>query len=186
MKRTWRRPQKKDEGKLFRANLNIRVPEVVLIDENGENLGKISTREALAMAEEAGLDLVEVNPKSEPPIAKILDYGQFKYEKEKQAHKKKVQQKKVEIKGIRLTVRISENDFNFKLNQAKGFLEKGNKLKIELMLRGRERQHPEKAVENINEFIAELEKDERFKLVREQDLTRKGSGFIIILFNKTV
>jgi len=186
MKRTWRRPQKKDEGKQFRANQQIRALELMVIDENGENLGNMDTREALRLAEEAGLDLVEVNPLANPPIAKILDYGQFKYEKEKEAHKKKVQQKKVEIKGIRLTVRISQNDFNFKLEQAKGFLEKGNKLKIELMLRGRERQHPEKAVENIQNFINELEKDEKFKLVREQDLTRKGSGFIIILFNKTV
>ncbi|MEI7498480.1 MAG: translation initiation factor IF-3 [Candidatus Falkowbacteria bacterium] len=185
MKRTWRRPQKKDEGKLFRANLNIRALELSIIDENGENLGIMSTADALKLAEEAGLDLVEVNPKAEPPIAKILDYGQFKYEKEKLAHKKKQQQKKVELKGIRLTVRISTNDFGFKLKQAIDFLEKGNKLKIELILKGRERQHPEKAVETIKEFIIELEKLEQFKLVREQDLTRKGNGFIIILINKT-
>ena len=73
MKRTWRRPQKKDEGKLFRANLNIRALELSIIDENGENLGIMSTADALKLAEEAGLDLVEVNPKAEPPIAKILD-----------------------------------------------------------------------------------------------------------------
>jgi len=184
MKRTWRKPQKKEEEKKFRVNQQIRVPEVFLIDENGERIGVVTLSEALKSAEEAGLDLVEVNPKGEPPVAKILDFGQFKYEKEKEAHKKKVQQKKVEIKGIRLTVRISANDFNVKLNQAKGFLSKGDKLKIELILRGRERQHPEKAVETINKFISDLEQLEGLSVGREQDLTRKGSGFIIILFNK--
>ena len=83
------------------------MPEVFLIDENGERVGAMSTAEALAMAEEAGLDLVQVDPKGTPPVAKIMDYGQFKYEKDKQAHKQKVQQKKVEIKGIRLSVRIA-------------------------------------------------------------------------------
>jgi translation initiation factor IF-3 len=186
MKRTWRRPQKKDEGKKFFVNLQIRATEVFLIDENGERVGVMSISQALKMAQEAGMDLVEVNPLGQPPVVKILDYGQFKYEKEKEAHKKKVQQKKVEIKGVRLTVRISLNDFNVKLEQAKGFLLKGNKLKVELVLKGRERQHPEKAVETINKFISDLEQAEGLSIGREQDLTRKGSGFIIILFNKAV
>jgi len=185
MKRTWRRPQKKDEGKKFFVNQQIRATEVFLIDENGTQVGEMNIREALRIAEESGLDLVEVNPLGKPPVVKILDYGQFKYEREKEAHKKKIQQKKVEIKGVRLTVRISENDFNFKLEQAKGFLSKGNKLKVELVLRGRERQHPEKAVETIKKFILDLEKTEGLSLIREQDLTRKGSGFIMIMSNKT-
>lgn len=185
MKRTWRRPQKKEEGKKFFVNQQIRANEVFLIDDSGERIGVMSLQEALKMALDAGLDLVEVNPKGEPPVVKILDYGQFKYEKEKEAHKKKVQQKKVEIKGIRLTVRISNNDFNVKLNQARGFLLKGDKLKLELVLKGRERQHPEKAVETINKFISDLEQTEGLNVTKEQDLTRKGSGFIIILFNKT-
>lgn len=185
MKRTWRRPQKKEEIKKFFINQQIRATEVFLIDENGERIGEVSLQEALRLAMEAGLDLVEVNPMGKPPVAKILDYGQFKYEREKEAHKKKVQQKKVDIKGVRLTVRISDNDFNVKLNQAKGFLAKGDKLKVELILKGRERQHPEKAVETIHRFIGDLEKAEGLNVMKEQDLTRKGSGFIIILFNKT-
>lgn len=184
MKRTWRRPQKRDVGKIFRVNQQIRVPEVFLIGENGEQLGALSLSRALVLAEEAGLDLVEVNPTVSPPVVKILDYGQFKYEKEKQAHKSKAQQKKVELKGIRLSVRISQNDFNFKLEQSKGFLKKGHKLKVELILRGRERQHPQKAVEIIKRFIEALEQSGEFNLVREQDLTRRGAGFIIILANK--
>jgi len=186
MKRTWRRPQKKDEGKKFFVNQQIRATEVFLIDENGEQIGEMTISQAIKMAEDAGMDLVEVNPMGKPPVVKILDYGQFKYEKEKEAHKKKVQQKKVDTKGIRLTVRISQNDFNVKLDQARGFMMKGNKLKLELILRGRERQHPDKAVETINKFISDLEQTEGLTIGREQDLTRKGSGFIIILFNKAV
>jgi translation initiation factor IF-3 len=184
MKRTWRRPQKKEEGKLFRANQQIRATEVFLIDDNNVAVGRITLEKALTLATDAGLDLVEVNPTAEPPVCRIIDFGQFKYEKEKEAHKKKAQQKKVDIKGIRLTVRISENDRNVKFEQAKGFLAKGHKLKVELNLRGRERQHPELAVDNIKDFVTDLEKIEGFQIGREQDLTRKGSGFIIILFNK--
>jgi translation initiation factor IF-3 len=184
MKRTWRKPQKKEEGKKFFANQQIRAAEVFLIDENNGAIGNISTEKALKLAEEAGLDLIEVNPTANPPVCKILDYGQFKYEKEKEAHKKKLQQKKVDTKGVRLTVRISDNDRRVKFEQAKGFLLKGNKLKVELNLRGRERQHPELAVDNIKDFVSELEQVEGLDLVREQDLTRKGSGFIIILLNK--
>jgi translation initiation factor IF-3 len=183
MRRTWRKAKPKKE-KQFRANERIRIPEVFLIDENDEKLGVTPTAKALSMAQEAGLDLVEVNPKEKPPVAKIMDYGHFKYEREKKAQKQKAQQKKVEIKGIRLSIRISKHDFNFRLEQAKKFLLKGNKLKIELILKGRERQHPEKAVEIINRFIGEIEKSEELNLLREQDLTKQGGRYTIILVNK--
>lgn len=184
MRRTWRKAKPKLE-KRFRANEQIRIPEVFLIDEDGEKLGVVSTAKALAMARDAGLDLVEVNPTERPSIAKIMDYGHFKYEREKKAQKQKAQQKKVEIKGIRLSVRISKHDFNFRLNQALKFLEKGNKLKIELILKGRERQHPGKAVETINQFINELEENESLNLIREQDLTKMGGRYTIVLVNKS-
>ena len=184
MRRTWRKAQPK-VTKQFRANDRIRVPQVFLIDANGEKLGSIDTKKALAMAEESGMDLVEVNPKADPPICKIMDYGQFKYEKEKKAQKQKAQQKKVETKGIRLSVRISTHDFNFRKDQAIKFLQKGNKLKIELILKGRERQHPGKAKETIAAFIKEVEKDEALNLYREQDLTKQGGRYTIILANKT-
>jgi translation initiation factor IF-3 len=185
MKRTWRRPQKKEEVKRFRSNQQIRVPEIFLIDENGTPVGRMTTQEALKQAEEAGLDLIEVNPTADPPVCKFLDYGQFKYEQEKLAHKQKALQKKVEIKNIRLTVKIGANDFNFKVEQAKGFLKKGNKVKIDIVLRGRERQHPDKAVDNIKRFVALLYEDKELNLAKEQDLTRKDGGFNIILLNKT-
>jgi translation initiation factor IF-3 len=183
MRRTWHKAKPKVE-KRFRVNEQIRIPEVFLIDEKGEQVGKVSTQKALAMAREAELDLVEVNPKEELSVVKIMDYGQFKYEKEKKAHKQKVLQKKVDVKGIRLSVRISKHDFKLRVEQAIKFFQKGHKLKIELILKGRERQHPAKAVEIINNFLIELENTKKLNIVREQDLTRQGGRFIILLANK--
>ncbi len=184
MRRKWRKAKPKPK-KFFRANEFIRIPEVFLIDENDQNIGVLPTAEALKRAREAGLDLVEVNPKVRPSVAKIMDYDHFKYENEKKAKKQKLQQKKMDIKGIRLSVRISRHDFDFRLKQAEKFLEKGNKLKIELILKGRERQHPAKAVETINEFVGKLEGDENLNIVREQDLTKQGGRFTIVLVNKS-
>jgi len=113
-----------------------------------------------------------------------MDYGQIKYMMDKKAHKQKVQQKKVETKGIRLSVRISRHDFDFRLEQAKKFLIKGHKLKIEIVLKGRERQHPAKAVEIINAFIESLAKEEKLNLIKEQDLTKMNGRFTILLVNK--
>jgi translation initiation factor IF-3 len=152
MRRTWRKAKPKIEKK-FRVNQLIKVPKVFLIGEDGEQFGDTPTSEALRMADEAGLDLVEVNPTAEPPIVKIMDYGQFKYEREKKAHKQKQQQKKVETKGIRLSVRISDHDFEMRINQGEKFLSKGNKLKIELTLKGREKAHPQKAAELIKAIM---------------------------------
>ena len=183
MRRIWRKAKPKDEKK-FRVNQQITAGRVSIIDDNGEKLGERTIQEALAMAEEVGMDLVEVNPKGEFPVVKIMDYGQFKYEKEKKAHKQKLQQKKVETKAIRLSVRISSHDFKFRVDQAVKFLEKKQKLKLELILKGRERQHPEKAEELLNEFVAELNKNENINIVREQDLTKQGGRFTMILINK--
>ena len=170
--------------KRFRVNQQIKIPEVFLIDENSEQIGVVSIEKALAMAEEAGLDLVEVNPKARPSIVKIMDYGQLKYESDKQKQKQKAKQKKIETKGIRLSVRISQHDFDFRLNQGKKFLEKGNKLKIELSLKGREKAHPEKAREIIGVFVQKLQEKEGMNLIPEQDLTMQGGKFIMILVNK--
>jgi len=183
MRRTWRKAKPKPE-KRFRTNDRIRVPAVFLIDENGVKKGETPTNTALALAREANLDLVEVNPTAKPPVVKIMDYGQFNYEKEKRAHKQKVQQKKVDTKGIRLSVRISKHDFMFRLEQAKKFLDKGHKLKLELILRGRERQHLSKAAETINNFVAELESIESLNIIKEQDLTKQGARFTMTLVNK--
>lgn len=184
MRKIWRKAKPKDEGKEFKVNQQIRVPEVFLIDESGERLGIMPTSEALSRARDLEMDLVEVNPKGNPPVVKILDFGQFKYEQDKKAHKQKQQQKKVEIKGIRLSFRISSHDMGMRMDQAKKFLEKGNKLKIEMMLRGREKQHTAKAAEIMNNFAKELEQSDGMNIIREQDLTKQGGSFNILLVNK--
>lgn len=183
MRRTWKRAKPKLE-KRFKTNDLIRVPEVSVIDENGENIGIISTAKAKEMALELGMDLVEVNPVAVPPVCKIMNYGQFKYEQEKKAHKQKIQQKKTETKGVRLSVRISEHDFNVRIEQASKFLLKGNKLKIELFLKGREKAHPEKAREIIGTFVQKLQENKEMSITSEQDLTIQGGKFIMILVNK--
>jgi len=183
MRRTWRKAKPKLE-KRFRVNEQIRIPEVFLINENGEKLGVTQTSQALGMAREAGLDLVEVNPTARPSVVKIMDYGQHKYDQEKKAHKQRVQQKKVDTKGIRLSVRISKHDFNFRVEKARKFFQKGHKLKIDLILKGREKAHPEKAAEIINNFVSELMSYDDLNIEKEQDLTKQGGRFTMILVNK--
>jgi len=172
------------EVPIFRANSQIRVPEVFLIDENNEAIGKMPTTEAVRLAQEADLDLVEVNPKANPPVVKIVNLGQLKYEREKQAHKQKMQQKKIDTKNIRLTFRISAHDQEMRLDQAKKFLAEDNKIKVELILRGRERQYPAKAAEIMRGFLAKLQADPNSGVEVEQPLTNQGGRFTIILINK--
>ncbi len=183
MRRTWRKAKPKPT-KRFYSNEQIRATEVFLIDEEGEQIGNIDIKDALAKARGADLDLVEVNPSAQPPVCKIMDYGQFKYEQEKKAHKQKLQQKKVETKGVRLSVRISKHDLELRLDRAVKFLTKGDKLKIDLILKGRERAHPAKAVEIIKDFVAQLEAKEELNILKEQDLTKQGGRFIMVLVNK--
>ncbi len=184
MRRKWRKAKPKEVGKKIVSNRGITALEVFLIDETGEQLGKIETVKALQMAKDADLDLVLVNPKGDVPVAKIINLGQLKYENEKKLHKQKAQQKKIDTKEIRLSVRISIHDFDFRINQAIKFLEKDQKLKIDLVLKGRERQHPEKAKETINRFIETLEKNKDLNVIAEQPLTKQGGRFSIILMNK--
>jgi translation initiation factor IF-3 len=149
------RPQVKIEPK-YKVNHLISAPRLRVIDESGKYLGEMSREEALKIAEERGFDLVEVNPAAQPPVAKILNYGQFKYEKEKELKKQKQLVKQIEVKGLRLSTRISAHDQELRRNQAKKFLEDGNKVKLEIILRGRERQHSDLAYKMIKEFITGL------------------------------
>ncbi len=184
MRIKFHRVESKPQESKIKANEQLKYPDVFLIDENGEAVGKMKTSKALEMAKEADLDLVEVNPKAEPPVVKIVNLGQMKYEKEKLAHKQKMQQKKVEIKNIRLSFRISEHDFQLRLNQAEKFLAKDNKIKVELFLKGRERQYPKKAAEIVKNFVEQLQNKEEIKIDIEQPLTNQGGRFTIILVNK--
>ncbi len=184
MRIKYHRVESKPIESKIKSNNQIKHPEVFLIDENGEAAGEMKIEQALALAEELNLDLVEVNPKATPPVVKIVNLGQMKYEQEKLAHKQKMQQKKIEIKNIRLSFRISEHDLGLRLNQAEKFLAKDNKTKVELILRGRERQYPKKAVEIVNRFVSELQTKEGLKVEVEQPLTNQGGRFTIILVNK--
>jgi len=183
MRIKFHRVERKEEP-TFRSNLQIKVPEVFLIDETDEAIGKISIEEALKLAQDAELDLVEVNPKANPPVVKIVNLNQLKYEKEKMAHKQKMQQKKVETKNIRLSFRISAHDLDMRRDQAEKFLAKENKIKVELILKGRERQYPRKAAEIMNGFTAKLQANPELKVEAEQPLTNQGGRFIMILINK--
>ena len=137
-------------------NEQIRDKEVRVIGVNGEQLGIMPSREALKLAEEAELDLVKIAPTAKPPVCKIVDYGKYRYElarKEKEARKK---QKIVEIKEIRLSPNIDTNDLNTKVNAARKFLEKGNKVKVTLRFRGREMAHMNTTKHILDDFAERL------------------------------
>lgn len=137
-------------------NEQIRDREVRVIGENGEQLGIMPSREAMRLAEEAGLDLVKIAPTAKPPVCKIVDYGKFRYEqarKEKEARKK---QKIIEIKEIRLSPNIDTNDLNTKVNSARKFITKGDKVKITLRFRGREMAHMANSKHILDDFAQAL------------------------------
>ena len=137
-------------------NEQIRDKEVRLIGQDGEQLGVMSSREALKLAAEAELDLVKIAPTAKPPVCKIIDYGKYRYElarKEKEAKKK---QKTVEIKEIRMSPNIESNDLNTKMNAAKKFLSKGDKVKVTLRFRGREMAHMQTSKHILDDFAEQL------------------------------
>lgn len=176
----FRRPV--ETGPVFRANEQIVAPEVRVIDENNAHVGVIPVAQALAMAQERGYDLVEVDPKSNPPICKILNFGQFKYEKEREARKQKANAKTVEVKGIRLSARIGDHDLETRLNLAKKFLEDNNKIRIEIILRGREKAFSGLAKEVIEGFLAKLRQD--FNLFVEQPVENTNGKLTTIIGKK--
>lgn len=126
-------------------NDDIRVPEVRCNVDGGESLGIISTDEAMEKANELGLDLVLIAPDAKPPVAKIMDYGKYKYQKEKQLKEQRKNQTKIDVKEIKLSVKIAENDVTYKVKHAREFLEKGKHVRFRVFLKGREMAHPEAA-----------------------------------------
>ena len=138
-------------------NERIRDREVRLVSESGEQLGIMSSREALKLAREADLDLVKIAPNAKPPVCKIIDYGKYRYElarKEKEAKKK---QKTMEVKEVRLSPNIDTNDLNTKANQARKFISKGDKVKVTLRFRGREMAHVNYSKQILDSFYEKLE-----------------------------
>lgn len=137
-------------------NEQIRDKEVRVIGEEGEQLGIMSAREALKLAEEAGVDLVKIAPTAKPPVCKIVDYGKFKYEQTRKEKEAKKKQKVVEIKEIRLSPNIDTNDLNTKVNAAKKFISKGDRVKVTLRFRGREMAHMNTSKHILDDFAQAL------------------------------
>lgn len=127
-------------------NEDIRVPEVRCVVDGGEALGIVSIKEAMDKANELGLDLVLISPDAKPPVAKIMDYGKFYYQEEKKKKEARKKQTKIEVKEIKLSVKIADNDIGYKVKHAREFLEEGKHVHFRVFLRGREMAHPESAV----------------------------------------
>ena len=137
-------------------NEQIRDKEVRLIGADGEQLGIVSRKEAQRLAEEAGLDLVKIAPTAKPPVCKIIDYGKYRYEQARKEKEAKKKQKTIELKEIRLSPNIDTNDLNTKINSAKKFIEKGNKVKVTLRFRGREMAHMNQSKYILDDFAEAL------------------------------
>jgi translation initiation factor IF-3 len=139
-----------------RVNERIRVPQIRLIGDDGSQIGVITVREALAMAQSKGLDLVEVSPTSRPPVCRIMDYGKFKYEQSRKARKAKKKQHVVHLKEIKMRPKIEDHDYGFKMDHAREFLVDRNKVKFTVMFRGREMAHQEIGHRLIQQIMHDL------------------------------
>jgi translation initiation factor IF-3 len=167
--------------KKFLINNQIRASKVRVIDEDGKNLGIFPLEEALKIAKERNLDLIQITDRVDPPVCKISDYGKFLYQMKKKERGKR-KEKGGEVKGIRLGFNISDHDMETKANQAKEFLEEGNRIQVEMVLRGREKNLTEFAKEKIKKFLEILESKIPIKV--EQELKRVPRGFIMIISKK--
>jgi len=166
----------------FNINERIRVPEVRVLDAEGGNIGVMPTKEALKKATELELDLVEINPKAQPPIVQIIDFTHFKYQKEKQARKQKTKTHVSDLKGIRLSIRIGDHDMDIKLAQSIKFLDRGDKIKPEIILKGRENIHPAIAFDVLEKFYKKLA--ESMEIKYEQAPTKQGRKVTSIITKK--
>ena len=166
----------------MRINDGIRVPLVFVIDDGGKQVGEMSTIEAMALARERLLDLVEVSPKANPPVCRIMDYGKHIYQQSKQMRLAKAKQKKVEIKGVRLGIRTDVHDLEFKRTQSEKFLGHGDKVKIEIVLRGREKAHQDLARQNLQNFISAI----TVPYKTEEPIKRFPGGFNVLIAPTTI
>ena len=157
-------------------NGQIRDKEIRVIGENGDQLGIMSPKEAMKLAQEADLDLVKIAPKAQPPVCKIMDYGKFRYEQTRREKEAKKKQRVIEIKEVRLSPNIDNNDLNTKANMARKFLTKGDKVKVTLRFRGRELAHVDNGKAILNSF-AEMLSD-----VAVVDKPAKFEGRSMIMF----
>jgi translation initiation factor IF-3 len=160
-----------------RVNEEIRVREVHLIDKDGANRGTVAAMEALQLAQEAGLDLVEIAPNADPPVCKLMDYGKYKYQEQKKAAEARKKQKVVEVKEIKFRPMIDDHDYNVKMRSMIRFFEDGDKVKVTLRFRGREMAHQELGMQLLSRV-----KDDTGKLAKvEQEPRMEGRQMVMVL-----
>ena len=165
----------KDRGP--RSNNRISSPEVQVITSDGENLGIINTNEAISMAKNQGLDLLEISPNANPPVCKIMDMGKFKYDAQKKANKAKKKQKKVDLKEIKLRPVTEVHDYSFKIKNAQKFIAKGDKVKFTIRFKGRELQHSSLGHELMDKIKIDMEAIGRVELQPKFD----GKQMIMVI-----
>ena len=160
--------QKRTRARGPKSNNRINSPEVQVIASNGENLGILNTNEAISMAKEEGLDLIEIAPNAKPPVCKIIDIGKYKYDTQKKANQAKKKQKKIEVKEIKLRPVTETHDYQFKIKNAQKFISKGDKVKFTIRFKGRELQHSHLGEELMDKIkvdmqeVGKVELDPRF------------------------
>lgn len=157
-------------------NDEIDVPQVRVIDAEGENHGVISLEDALEIAEEAGLDLVEVSPQVSPPVCKVLDYGKFKYEQQKKANEARKKQKIIEVKEIKMRPGIDEHDYQVKMRAVRKFLENGDKVKMTIRFRGREMAHQDLGLKVLTRVREELE-----EMIKIEQMPRTEGRLMVMI-----
>jgi translation initiation factor IF-3 len=171
--------KKEEPKKNFLFNESISFPNVFTLDSESKALGVMKTADAIRTAREQELDLVVINPKAEPPIAKIMDFGQFRYQQEKEQRIRKAHQHVVDTKCVRMSLRIGKHDLDIRKNQTLKFLNEGDKVKIEIVLRGRENQQAGLAFEILKKFLAEINTEMTTRF--EQPTERQGNKIIAII-----
>ena len=160
--------QKRTRDRGPKSNNRINSPEVQVIASSGENLGILNTNEAISMAKEEGLDLIEIAPNARPPVCKIIDIGKYKYDAQKKANQAKKKQKKIEVKEIKLRPVTETHDYQFKIKNAQKFISKGDKVKFTIRFKGRELQHAHLGEELMDKIkvdmqeVGKVELDPRF------------------------
>lgn len=171
--------KKEEPKKLYFFNEGITAPQVLVLNNDNSNLGVMRTGDAIRLARESEMDLVEINPKTTPPVVKIMDFGQFKYQQEKEMRIRKAHQHVVDTKGVRLSLRIGQHDLDIRREQTIKFLNEGNKVKVEVILRGRELQQGPLVMTLIKDFIASVNALVAIRF--EQEVERQGNKVTAII-----
>ncbi len=169
--------QRRNKDRGPRSNNRINSPEVQVISSNGENLGILKTNEAISMAKEQDLDLIEIAPNAKPPVCKIIDMGKFKYDAQKKANKAKKKQKKIEIKEIKLRPVTETHDYQFKIKNAQKFIIKGDKVKFTIKFKGRELQHSHLGTDIMNKIKEDMKEIGKVELQPKFD----GKQMIMVI-----